>query len=78
MGFQKQHLTEEKRQRGSPGADGDAEFVPEADSEQSGKMTSSWMLLQRISSEEETERIPKVLEHSTKKFKFLTEYLGVK
>jgi len=41
MGFQKQHLTEEKRQRGSPGADGDAEFVPEADSEQSGKTTSS-------------------------------------
>lgn len=34
MGFQKQRLTEEKRQRGSPGVDGDVEFVPEADSQQ--------------------------------------------
>lgn len=80
MGFQKQHLTEGKRQRGSPGVEDNAEFVSEADLESSqARLQLIGMLQQSISSQgEETRRIPRVLEHIVKKFKVLREYLGVK
>lgn len=80
MGFQKQHLTEGKRQRGSPGAEGNAEFVSEADLESSqARLQLIGMLQQSISSQgEETERISRVLEHIVKKFKVLRGTLGVK
>lgn len=54
-------------------------FVPEADSESNqATLGLVGMLQQSTCSEEETEKISEVLEHSAKKYKFLTEYPGVK